>query len=134
MVKSKTKVKYRTRYVQAPRSGMGGSSTIIGLAALGGIGAALYFYFRKKGGTITVNVSAPGATWTISGPQSYSGTGSITLENFPEGSYTIAFGDVTGYVTPASDTQTLIKDGSITFVGGYIQEGLAADITNVEIV
>lgn len=105
---------------------------LLGAAAVGGIGLALYFYFRKKAGNITVSVNVPEATWTIIGPEAYSGTGSQTIENAPEGTYMITFNDVLGYVTPPVNTQTMEKGGNIIFVGNYTIVGeVTAQIEDV---
>ena len=61
------------------------------------------------------------APWTLTGPQNESGTGDATLSEMPVGQYTIAWGPVSGYVTPAGDTQTLVTGGTVTFEGDYEQ-------------
>ena len=41
------------------------------------------------------------------------------VEDVPEGLYTIEFDEVIGYVTPSSQSSTLIGGGTITFSGNY---------------
>jgi hypothetical protein len=71
-------------------------------------------------GTIQVTTNLSIATFTISGPSGYTGSGtSWATTNAPVGAYTITFGAVSGYTTPASQTQTLSDGGSISFTGTY---------------
>jgi hypothetical protein len=42
-----------------------------------------------------------------------------TQGNAPAGTYTIAYGSVSGYTAPAPETQTLVAGDSITFAGNY---------------
>jgi Putative Ig domain len=72
-------------------------------------------------GAIQVTANLPAATFTISGPASYSGGGvSFTQTNAPAGSYNATFGPVTGYSTPPSQTRTLAAGGNVSFTGIYI--------------
>ncbi|MBI5196916.1 MAG: hypothetical protein HZA10_11445 [Nitrospirae bacterium] len=74
-------------------------------------------------GTINVTTNRTTATFTISGPASYSGSGtSMTATDAPPGTYAIIYGDVLGYITPASQTQTLTGGGSISFTGTYVKK------------
>lgn len=77
---------------------------------------------------ITINpepntISAP---WQLAGPGGFtdSGTGDETLEDLTAGNYTITWGAVTGWTTPspASATQALTDDGTITFTGTYVAQ------------
>ncbi|MGB7758548.1 MAG: LamG-like jellyroll fold domain-containing protein [Bryobacteraceae bacterium] len=71
-------------------------------------------------GTIQVTTDLSAATFTLSGPAGYTGSGtSWTQANAPTGAYTITFGAVPGYTTPAPQTQTLTTGGTITFAGAY---------------
>jgi hypothetical protein len=80
-------------------------------------------------GTITVNSSLAAASFTVSGPASYTGSGlSWSQTNAPTGAYTVTFNDVAGYTTPAPQTLTLTGGGTIAFTGTYA--GIPA-ITNV---
>ena len=74
----------------------------------------------KLTGAIAVSTNLAGATFTLSGPDSYSGSGtSLSQAGAPAGSYTITYGTVPGYSTPASQTQILEAGGSIGFTGTY---------------
>ena len=63
-----------------------------------------------------------GAGWTLTGPQTESGSGDATLADMPVGQYTLTWAAVSGYITPSSDTQTLATDGTITFSGTYVED------------
>ncbi len=79
---------------------------------------------------VATNLSA--ATFTITGPATYTGSGTSFIQaNAPPGTYTITYGPVAGYKTPPSETQTLSVNGSILFVGTYAA-GLNAP-TNVHV-
>jgi hypothetical protein len=71
-------------------------------------------------GSINVTTNLTEATFILNGPASYSGSGTgSSVADAPVGTYEIIFGDVAGYVTPPSQTQTLRKDGAISFDGLY---------------
>ncbi len=73
-------------------------------------------------GTINVTTNLNSATFSISGPASYSGHGtSWTKTGAPVGNYTITYGNVDGYFTPATQTATLAEDETISFGGTYIE-------------
>ena len=73
------------------------------------------------GGTINVTTTLAAATFTISGPATYTGSGtSFTQPNASPGTYVITYGAVTGYVTPPSQTLSLSVGGMITFNGSYV--------------
>jgi len=65
------------------------------------------------------------APWDITGPGSYSGsgTGDSTMINMSPGSYTISWGTVSGWIAPDGETQTLAAEGTVTFSGTYTEEG-----------
>jgi triacylglycerol esterase/lipase EstA (alpha/beta hydrolase family) len=72
-------------------------------------------------GTISVSTDLAGATFTITGPANYLGSGtSFTQTNVPTGTYTIAYGAATGFATPAAQTLTLVAGATISFSGMYI--------------
>jgi len=71
-------------------------------------------------GTMNVSANNPAATWTISGPVTVTGSGSS--QNYPSqqtGNYTITWGAVPGFTTPAPQSRTLATGGTITFNGTY---------------
>jgi len=69
---------------------------------------------------ITVNTNLAEATFTITGPANYTGSGTNwSVTGAPGGDYTITYGDVPGYRTPASETQILGAGGTIAFNGNY---------------
>jgi hypothetical protein len=75
----------------------------------------------QETGSINVTTSVAGATFTISGAASYSGSGAVwTRAGAPTGTYAIVYGDVAGYTTPSSQNQMLQSDGTIAFHGEYV--------------
>lgn len=71
-------------------------------------------------GSIRVNVNVPGS-WTVTGTQTFSGSGTFQNVTMPVGVYTITWGIVDGYVTPPTQTQTLTEEGEIiSFFGTYV--------------
>jgi hypothetical protein len=88
------------------------------------------------GGTLRVTTNLAAASFTISGPATYSGSGtSFTKFNAPAGSYTVAFAPVASYQTPSPQTRTLPSGGSITFAASYqpertlrLRAGLGEDV------
>jgi competence protein ComEC len=78
-------------------------------------------------GTVTITPQ-PGtidAPWRISGPDGFddSGQGARTFAGRPAGSYSVAWGEVAGWVAPGDQTRTLVQGGSVSFVGTYISGG-----------
>nr|QNO51981.1 hypothetical protein NODOFMBO_00003 [Methanosarcinales archaeon ANME-1 ERB6] len=67
------------------------------------------------------------ATFTISGPATYSESGYWIQSNAPPGTYTITYGSASGYKSPLSETKTLSAGGSITFEGHYLLKKGAGD-------
>ncbi|MCX6632835.1 MAG: hypothetical protein NTW28_34990 [Candidatus Solibacter sp.] len=80
-------------------------------------------------GTISVTTNLSSAMFSITGPATYSGSGtSLAISNAPSGQYTITYGAVAGYNTPTSQTQTLAAGGTITFTATYITPSCASII------
>lgn len=58
---------------------------------------------QSNTGTLTIITNLPEATFTIQGPQSYSGSGTCWSQtNVPLGQYEVNFNDVAGYELPSS--------------------------------
>ena len=71
-------------------------------------------------GAINVSNNIAAAGFTLSGPAAYSGSGTWWFRTgAPTGAYTITYSAVSGYTTPAPQTQTLAAGGSITFTAAY---------------
>ncbi len=68
----------------------------------------------------TPNVLA-GANWSLTGPQNETGSGDATLTELPAGQYSLIWGDVIDYITPASDPLDLVAGETITFSGAYAE-------------
>ena len=82
-------------------------------------------------GTIDASTNLASATFTITGPATYNGNGmSFTQTNAPVGTYTITYGSVAKYITPASQTGTLTAAQTLTFSEGqYVPITLKACAT-----
>ena len=86
-------------------------------------------------GTVSVSTNLDEATFSLSGPASYSGGGkSWSRSGAFVGQYTITYGKVAGYITPSSQKDILTKDGSISFSGNYqiMPTGSIEVVTNLE--
>ncbi|MFO1512738.1 MAG: S8 family serine peptidase [Verrucomicrobiota bacterium] len=71
-------------------------------------------------GTIQITNNLWQTVFALSGPSGRLGNGRSTLiTNAAPGSYTIQYGDVPYYLTPASQTNTLVAGGKINFTGNY---------------
>jgi RHS repeat-associated protein len=81
--------------------------------------------------TIWETTNIPAANFTITGPATYSGSGTTFAHaNAPAGTYTITFTPVAGYLTPPTQSQTLTAGGSIAFSGNY--QSLPANQTTAD--
>ena len=70
--------------------------------------------------SVSVVTDLPTASFTLSGPVDYSGTGTFWIRRgTPAGTYRIAFGAVDGFGTPPPQTKELQEKGQIVFVGKY---------------
>lgn len=112
----------------------GGITIAGGEGSLGGpvvIPVTLNIAFLK--GTLNVTTNLEGATFTINGPESYTGNGiSWTKTDVLTGSYTIIYGEIEGYTKPSSETLTLQTNNSINFNGQYRNQ--ATQITGRDII
>ncbi|TAN40756.1 MAG: hypothetical protein EPN25_06595 [Nitrospirae bacterium] len=70
--------------------------------------------------TIRVKTNKGNAVFSISGPQSFQGSGSSwSVSNVADGSYTITYAEVRGARTPGPETQTVAGGSTIIFTGNY---------------
>ena len=70
---------------------------------------------------IVVTTNRSDAKFTVSGPASYSGTGSNwSTEDAPAGDYTVNFESVSGFKKPAALSKSLVADGETSFNGVYV--------------
>jgi hypothetical protein len=75
----------------------------------------------KTSRRIAVSTNLESASFTITGPASYEGSGTTyVIEDAPAGTYTVTFKHVKGYRTPKPQTGTLSDTGEVTFNGEYI--------------
>lgn len=73
-----------------------------------------------SGGTIEVKTNLNEATFDITGPQNYSGSGtSWNVLDVPPGNYEITFGDVPGYRTPAPRAFTVTAGNTVKIEADY---------------
>ena len=74
----------------------------------------------EETGGINVVSNIEQASFTISGPEYFSGIGkNWSVEDALSGTYTIIFGSVDGYNTPFSLSKVLTANGTINFTGVY---------------
>ena len=98
-------------------------------------------YLDWSWGSIPITVSAPlgainvssniSSSWTITGPEVIAGSGtSQSYPSKPTGAYTIAWGAVSGYTAPASQSLSLGSGGTISFSGSYAASCSSTTISN----
>lgn len=76
----------------------------------------------EKATRIKVTTNQTGASFIVSGPETYSGSGTEwTKEGAPVGVYRVSFGKISGLVAPQDITKELIDQGEITIAGLYSQ-------------
>jgi hypothetical protein len=98
-----------------------GSITVDGSCISGGPVVVPVTVDVISGGTIDVTTNNDAASFTITGPDTYSGTGrSFSVSGATVGTYTVEFGDVAGHLTPASYSLDLTDGATVTFDGEYI--------------
>jgi hypothetical protein len=87
---------------------------------------------EKNETTISVVTDLPAATFTLSGPVEYLGSGTFwTKKDAPTGAYTATFHPATGHKTPSIQTKTLEEETSIVFVGKYTRSIEVKVIVNI---
>ena len=89
-------------------------------------GGGLVWMWKEEGitppqeGTIIVKTNLVNASFTITGPSTYQGTGTAyQIKDAPIGEYIVTFNAVEGYITPLSIKKTLDPGGTITFDANY---------------
>jgi hypothetical protein len=83
----------------------------------------------QSAGTISVSCNIAAASFTVSGPKNYDGSGQTwTATEVTDGQYTITYNPVTGYKTPQTETKTISGGSSINFEGNYVSFSMTADI------
>jgi len=71
-------------------------------------------------GTILVNINLPEATYTLTGPAIYNGSGiSWSKTDAVIGEYTVTYNSVVCWESPLSEVQILAENETITFTGDY---------------
>jgi pimeloyl-ACP methyl ester carboxylesterase len=75
--------------------------------------------FGNVAGTIQVTTNSAAATFTLTGPATYTGSGtSFTQPNASTGTYTITYGGLSGCPTPPPESKPL-NGGTVNFTGTY---------------
>ena len=88
---------------------------------------------EEKETAITVVTDLSAATFTLSGPVEYHGSGTFwTKKDPPTGSYTATFHPATGHKTPPLKTKTLEEGSPIVFVGKYTRSIEVKVIINIQ--
>ncbi len=90
-------------------------------------------------GTLSIDVTPNAGTWTITAyPPEYttplSGSGDLAATTAPVGSYTVAYGTLGGYNTPADQTLAVVESVNTAFTGTYVEQpfaGTGGNSTNV---
>ena len=114
---------YTIYYLPVPGYPTPANQTLV-LSEGGVISFSAVYGGSAASGTINVNTNLAGASFVLSGPTSYAGNGTAWLQaSAPIGTYTITFGPLFGYTTPAPQIQTLVTGGTITFNGIYVPVG-----------
>jgi hypothetical protein len=73
-----------------------------------------------QSGTVTITKNIGSGSYSLSGPVAQAGLAlATTISNAPPGQYTVQYGDVAFYVTPASQTNALAPGGTLNFTGNY---------------
>ena len=76
----------------------------------------------EKATQIKVTTNNAEATFVVTGPQTYTGSGlEWTKENAPEGTYTITYGKVNNFIAPPDSTLQLNSSSTIAFNAQYSQ-------------
>jgi hypothetical protein len=98
-----------------------GAITVTSGCATGSPAEATVNLTYIKGGTISVSTNVAEATFTIAGPETFTGSGtSYVVDAVPEGSYTITFGEVPGFKAPSSYALSVSNGAETAFVGDYM--------------
>jgi hypothetical protein len=81
-------------------------------------------------GTIQVSCNIPEASFTITGPVRYEGSGETwTATEVPDGEYTVTYNPVGKYKTPLTETKVLSsQEKTISFTGNYTSLAMSAEI------
>ncbi len=115
--------------------GIGTYTGAITITGGGSVNVPVTLNVVEKKGVINVTTNLAEATFTINGPESYSGSGtSWTVTDAPIGTYVIVFGDVQGYTTPPSQNQSLEENGTINFTGEYEIQAGGQQVVNKNII
>jgi uncharacterized repeat protein (TIGR03803 family) len=106
--------------LQASDGNFYGTTTSEGTSGFPGDGTIFSLSVGTSTGTIEASTNLAEASFTITGPATYNGSGtSFSQANAPTGTYIITFDSVAGYDTPASQTKALAANSTIAFTGIY---------------
>lgn len=105
--------------------GLGGVAMYVygrGATTPGGAGGAGFVdisWVDATVGTINVTSNIPGASFTLTGPTTLTGSVPATFTSQPTGMYTITWNNVLEYTKPGTSSQTLTSGGTLSFSGNY---------------
>jgi sugar lactone lactonase YvrE len=85
-----------------------------------GTGSSINVILTITSTKITVSTNRADAKFSVNGPVSFTGSGSMwTTEDVPTGEYTVTFDAITGYKKPLPQTKTLADNSEVTFSGSF---------------
>jgi hypothetical protein len=118
----------------ANRGGGGGGGGVAVTAAGGAGGSGVVIVRYPAVGILSIDVTPEAGTWTLSAyPVGYSGpttgTGDLAATGVVPGSYTVQYGILAGYTTPASQTLDVEIFATTAFSGTYVGATLSIDVT-----
>ncbi len=80
-------------------------------------------------GTVEVKTNMEGASFTLSGPSTYTGSGTLwSYDEVTPGTYTVSFNHISGYLKPYTRTFTVKTGKTVTIEGTYRQRPVATHI------
>jgi len=80
-------------------------------------------------GTVEVKTNMEGAIFTLSGPSTYTGSGTLwSYDEVTPGTYTVSFNHISGYLKPYTRTFTVKTGRTVTIDGDYRQKPVATHI------
>jgi hypothetical protein len=88
-----------------------------------------------EGGSVRVSTSPElRAPWVLTGPDAFrrQGVGDLLLEDMWPGNYTITWGDVPGYISPSTESGSVLSGQVREFVGVYVEQPLGVIAVDVD--
>ena len=108
------------------------------------LNCSTWFIAYSSLSTINVSSGNSSASWTITGPETFTGSGAsqtyvkplvpssdgvlIEVDSIPTGTYTISWNSVAGYAAPPTQSLTLANGETISFTGTYVSTSPTAPV------